>query len=137
MSATPQLLTVNSWCPLAAFCSCSRDQYKQDSRAAKEHRMLNKTRGSADESACFRWHINLKMSHLQNTSSDDDDEMACLQAAQDEEFDDWNDDDEAEPTPSLFEPQNVCPSVEAALDYDANKHGFDLRVFIMQASTLE
>ena len=55
-------------------------------------------------------------------------------AASDEDerdWSEWGDGDDDEATKSLFSDQ-ICPSAQQALFYDAREHGFDLRHFRSQ-----
>jgi len=73
--------------------------------------------------------------HLPPRSSipEDDSDDGTLSSVEDEEeeetWDDWvSDSMEQRPCRSLFD-EKVLPSVEAAIAYDKNTHGFDLDAF--------
>ncbi|KAF5835998.1 S-adenosyl-L-methionine-dependent methyltransferase [Dunaliella salina] len=68
-----------------------------------------------------------------DSSSEDED----MQQGQ-EEWEEWEEGggeegEDSEPTPSLFEPALLLPSPLAAIEHDAQKHGFNLLTFILQA----
>ena len=58
-------------------------------------------------------------------------------AAQSQEWDEWEDDGEGEeqPAQSLFS-DALLPTPEAALEHDATQHGFDLRKYRQQVCVL-
>ena len=80
---------------------------------------------------------------------DADAEMAAETSEEEEQPDDqgdegWNDwednndvDGEEEPARSIYEPSLVLPSPLAAIQHDADKHGFDLRQYIIQENLEE
>eukprot|EP00983_Pelagomonas_calceolata_P120792 1160739-Pelagomonas_calceolata.AAC.6 len=66
-------------------------------------------------------------------SSSEDEDMQ----PQGQEWEQWEEggegeDEDSEPTPSLFNPALLLPSPLAAIEHDAQKHGFDLLTFSLQ-----
>jgi hypothetical protein len=72
---------------------------------------------------------------MSDASSEQGDPNAPLGGA-DEDWDEWNSEDagdgDGEPSRSLFQPDVVLPSPEAAFAYDKEHHGIDVREYAVQ-----
>lgn len=71
-----------------------------------------------------------KFTQLQRNMSSGSEDYSLSEDAAPEAWSDWSD-DESEQVKSLFS-DDMLPSLEAALKFDAENHGFDLKQYITE-----